>query len=99
MAKASASRPARRHNADQVRPRTLAPKRQPKETPKPKPRSGSRAVTRASLRYARLTARDSTTPNRGLQSPFLLTRLVHNHAAVRHILSPPFTARAAPAVI
>jgi len=27
----------------------------------------------------------------GLRSPFLLTRLVHFHAAIRHILSPPFT--------
>ena len=28
-----------------------------------------------------------------LKSLFLLTRLVHNHAAIRYILSPPFTDR------
>ena len=58
-------------------------------------RSGAerkRENTQRRRRYHRNLNRHRASNNKpGLRSPFLLTRLVHFHAAIWHILSPPLT--------
>jgi hypothetical protein len=76
MARATGSRPARRHSRDRLRGKAQTRKPQIKEIPKPK-----------------YKLQRSTKISRGLQSPFLLTRLVHFLAAIWHNLSPPLTFR------